>query len=278
MDVIDWDFLANLGLARNFFDIINIDAFTGPQWANLFQINKPVYRELVLGGESRIMSLLELGWRVGLYSFEQSRLASTRSGFSRGETVKADHELLIFWTNIGDDEFVMGGTAVKKVRDPRVRLAHRCIVMTILGRKESTHMITEIASFSSAAFMPRGTVRSFGLMTNEMVDALSVAPREYVFKKKSLISMKVLLDLGGRDQRWGQMETWMARQTEQANWMYDDTIRQFQYMSTRVNLDPHLQIDLFLGREANYLPYGYTCLMPSGYEHRFGPTPPGGFE
>nr|GEU38186.1 hypothetical protein [Tanacetum cinerariifolium] len=114
-----------------------------------------------LGGESRIMSLLELGWRVGLYSFEQSRLASTRSGFSKGETVKADHELLIFWPNIGDDEFVVGGMAVKKVRDPRVRLAHRCIAMTILGRKESTHRITVIASFSSATFMPRESLATF---------------------------------------------------------------------------------------------------------------------
>nr|GEW58041.1 integrase, catalytic region, zinc finger, CCHC-type, peptidase aspartic, catalytic [Tanacetum cinerariifolium] len=34
------------------------------------------------------------------------------------------------------------------------------------------------------------------LLINEMIDALSVEPRAYVFKKKYLIAMKVLLDLG----------------------------------------------------------------------------------
>ncbi|GKA43316.1 hypothetical protein Tco_0736040, partial [Tanacetum coccineum] len=115
-DVIDWDFLANLGLARNFFDSINTDAFTGRPF----------------------------------------RLASIRSGLSRGETVKADHELLLFWPKIGDDEFFIGGTAVKKVRDPRVRLAHRCIATTISGRKESTHRITAIDLFFLRCIYAKG--------------------------------------------------------------------------------------------------------------------------
>ncbi|GJS38841.1 hypothetical protein Tco_0563884 [Tanacetum coccineum] len=91
-DVVDWDFLLNKGLAQSFFDSINIDPFSKPQWVNLFQINEPIFRELVreffasfefdpspcrydplhkgvtfrLGGVEREMSLLELGWRVGL--------------------------------------------------------------------------------------------------------------------------------------------------------------------------------------------------------------------
>ncbi|GKB59921.1 hypothetical protein Tco_0916107 [Tanacetum coccineum] len=85
--IIDWDFLAARGLARELFDSVNTDAFTGPQWENLFQISELVYHELVweffasfefdftscrydpahvgvsfrLGGETRTMSLLELG-------------------------------------------------------------------------------------------------------------------------------------------------------------------------------------------------------------------------
>nr|GEX20966.1 hypothetical protein [Tanacetum cinerariifolium] len=51
---------------------------------------------------------------VGLYSEVQSRLDSTRSGLSKGEIVKAELELLRFWPSIRDDEFVIGGTVVKK--------------------------------------------------------------------------------------------------------------------------------------------------------------------
>ncbi|GJV97835.1 hypothetical protein Tco_1549412 [Tanacetum coccineum] len=83
-DVIDWEFFANQGLARSFLNSINTDPFLGPQWMNLFQINESVYREL--GGEQREMSLLEFGWRVGLYTEQQSRDRATLSGLSRAET------------------------------------------------------------------------------------------------------------------------------------------------------------------------------------------------
>ncbi|GJX09360.1 hypothetical protein Tco_0199219 [Tanacetum coccineum] len=84
------------------------------------------------------------------------RLASTRSGLRRGETVKAEHVLMGFWPTIGDGEFVIGGMAVKKVMDPRIRLAHHWGMF-----------VTRIA-------------RSLGLLTNAMVDALSVEPRAHV--------------------------------------------------------------------------------------------------
>ncbi|GJZ37872.1 integrase, catalytic region, zinc finger, CCHC-type containing protein [Tanacetum coccineum] len=69
-DVIDWEFLANQGLARSFLNSINTDLFSGPQWMNLFQINEYVYRE------------------IGLYTKQQSRDRETLSGLSRAETVK----------------------------------------------------------------------------------------------------------------------------------------------------------------------------------------------
>ncbi|GKD54757.1 hypothetical protein Tco_1288144 [Tanacetum coccineum] len=81
-----------------------------------------------------------------------------------------------------------------------------------------------------------------------------------------------------QDERWGQMETSMTRHNEQANSMYDNIVCHFQYLSTRNNLDPHLHIDPFPGREADYPPYGYSGHMPSGYEYRFGLVPPGGSE
>ncbi|GKB88209.1 hypothetical protein Tco_0960481 [Tanacetum coccineum] len=116
-DVIDWEFLANQGLARSFLNSINTDPFSGPQWMNLFQINESVYRELI-GGEQREMSLLEFGWRIGLYTKQKSRDRATLSG--------------------------LGNTKVKSIMDPKVRLAHRCIATTISGRKESTNQVTEI--------------------------------------------------------------------------------------------------------------------------------------
>ncbi|GKA48128.1 hypothetical protein Tco_0741086 [Tanacetum coccineum] len=50
--------------------------------------------------------------------------------------------------------------------------------------------------------------------------------------------------------------------------MYDHTVREFQYLSTRDNLEPQLQIDPFPGREADYHPYGYHGHMPPGYAYR----------
>ncbi|GKE23386.1 hypothetical protein Tco_1434898 [Tanacetum coccineum] len=60
-----------------------------------------------------------------------------------------------------------------------------------------------------------------------------------------------------QDEQWGRLNTWMGQQDERAHWMYDHTVCQFQYLSTRDNLNPHLQIDPFPGYEADYPPYGY---------------------
>ncbi|GKF45088.1 hypothetical protein Tco_0131640, partial [Tanacetum coccineum] len=46
--------------------------------------------------------------------------------------------------------------------------------------------------------------------------------------------------IGLQDERWGRLDTWMGQQDQRASWMYDHTVRQFQYLSTRNNLKPHL--------------------------------------
>nr|GEV69069.1 hypothetical protein [Tanacetum cinerariifolium] len=106
-----------------------------------------------------------------------------------------------------DGEFVMGGMAVKKVRDSRIRLAYRCITTTILGREDSTQRITTIDLFCLYCIYGEGATcnipdwlawylervkdkdlicggmfvtsiaRSLRLLTNSMVDALSVEPQ-----------------------------------------------------------------------------------------------------
>ncbi|GJS99141.1 hypothetical protein Tco_0820311 [Tanacetum coccineum] len=69
--VVDWTFFARHGLADEFFQSINKDDFAGPQWEYHSRTN-PTFEGVSfrLGGETRTMSLLEFGWRVGLYDEE----------------------------------------------------------------------------------------------------------------------------------------------------------------------------------------------------------------
>ncbi|GKB85941.1 zinc finger, CCHC-type containing protein [Tanacetum coccineum] len=221
-DVIDWEFLARQNLDQAFFNSISTDPFSGPQWGNLFHVNEPVYREL---GEQKEISLLELGWRVGLYYERQSRENATLSGLRNGDTVKESRLLMEFWPTIRDGGFNVGNNKVASIRDPRVKLAHRCIATTIARRKKTTHRVTKIDLYylyyvytpKVACNIPywlskylKGVreknliyggvlvtkiARSFGLLTDELRDALSIEPPPHMFKKKSLIAMGVIMEL-----------------------------------------------------------------------------------
>ncbi|GJR04071.1 hypothetical protein Tco_0527055 [Tanacetum coccineum] len=278
--VIDWSFLAEHGLERGFLESINSDPFSRTQWANLFRINEPVYRELVreffasieleviacrnnpehvgihfrLGGEPRSLSLLEFGWRIGLYSESQGGENCIRIALRDVVTVKVEYLIIGFWPTIGDEVF-------------------------------AAHLI-------------------LGIFSREMLEVLSVEPRAHSFKKKSLIAMEVVMELTRGGCHWpmtrlvqliedddedeeaaegeagGSSDAYrgMSRgdwQEQRADWMYDHTVRKFQHMSTRDNLEPHLQIDPFPGRETNYPPFGYARPMPPGYDYHYG-TAPGG--
>ncbi|GKB63976.1 hypothetical protein Tco_0920162 [Tanacetum coccineum] len=250
-DVVDWEFLSNKGLAQSFFNSINTDTFFGPQWVNLFQINEPIFCDLVhelfasfefdaspcryeplhkgvrfrLGRVEREISLLELGWRVGLYSERESRDVATLSGLRRAEMVNSTRVTHLFWPSIGDDRFNVGNTKAKSIRDPRIKLAHRCIMMTITGRKETTNRVTKIDLFYLYCIFGEGVVcnipywlakylkgardkgvifvrmfvtkiaRSFGLLTKEMVSVLNREPPPHVYRKKSLVKMGVIMEL-----------------------------------------------------------------------------------
>nr|GEZ15933.1 hypothetical protein [Tanacetum cinerariifolium] len=50
-----------------------------------------------------------------------------------------------------------------------------------------------------------------------------------------------------QDERLGRIDAWMGQQDERAHWMFDHTVRQFQHMSTRDNLELHLPINPFHG-------------------------------
>nr|GEU57473.1 hypothetical protein [Tanacetum cinerariifolium] len=149
-----------------------------------------------LGGVEREMSHLELGWRVSLYS-----------------------------ESIGDGGFNVGNTKAKSISNPRIKLVHRCITMTIAGRKETTNRVTKIDLFYLYCVFEEGVIcnipywlakylkivkdksiifkgmfvmriaRSFGLLTNEMVSVLIRKPPLHVYRKTSLVKMGVIMEL-----------------------------------------------------------------------------------
>ncbi|GKA58649.1 hypothetical protein Tco_0757962 [Tanacetum coccineum] len=307
------EFLAHQNLDQAFFDSISTDPFSRPQWGNLFRVNEPIYRELVreffasfefeasacrydpehvgvkfrLGGEPREMSLLELGWRVGLYTERKSRDNATLSGLSRAETVKENRLLMEFWPSIGDSGFNVGNTKVASIRDPRVKLAHRCIATTIAGRKETIHRVTEIdlyylyciytpevicnISYWLSKYLKgvRDKNLIYGGMFVTRIARICVWPATRVVEEEEEAEEEAEGE-AANEGVGGSAE--MYQNMSQANWMYDHTVREFQYLSTQDNLEPHLQINPFPGREADYPPYGYHGLMPPGYAYRPGPS------
>ncbi|GJT23238.1 hypothetical protein Tco_0893175 [Tanacetum coccineum] len=157
-------------------------------------------------------------------------------------TIKVSHLLMEFWPTIRDGELVVGGTSVKKVRDPWVREKD-----LICGGM----FVTKLAKY-------------FGLLTREMVDALSVREDDEA-EKAAKEGVSGSSDLYMKMSRGD----WQVRQS---NWMFDHTVRHFHYLSTRDNLDPHLQINPFPGRKADCPPYGYTGPIPPGYDYRYSPA------
>ncbi|GKD82978.1 hypothetical protein Tco_1349817 [Tanacetum coccineum] len=173
--------------------IEKIEKITRPQWVNLFQINELVYRELVrefftsfefkdyafkgnpkfkgvsfrMGGEYRTMSLLELGWRVGLYSEEDSLDDHTR--LSRKESTQRITAIDMFYLYC-----IYAEGVVCDIPYWLARYLRRARDMNVLC---GGMFVTRIA-------------QSFGFLSREMDQ---------------------------QDERWGPMETWMTRQTEQAN-------------------------------------------------------------
>nr|GEV50040.1 hypothetical protein [Tanacetum cinerariifolium] len=139
-DIIDWEFLPYQNLDQAFFESINTDSFSGPQRENLFRVNEPIYQELV---------------REFLASFE---FEASACRLSRAEMVKATHLLMEFWPSIGDGQFNMGNTKVAFIRNPKVKLAHQCIITTISGRKESTHRVIEIDLYYLYCIYTEGVV------------------------------------------------------------------------------------------------------------------------
>nr|GEW63737.1 zinc finger, CCHC-type [Tanacetum cinerariifolium] len=160
-----------------------------------------------LGGEQREISLLELGWRVGLYIERKSKENATLSRLIRAETVKKIRLLMEFWPSIREGGFNVANIKVASIRDPKVKLAHRCIATTISCRKESTNRVTEIDLYYLYCIYTEGFVCNIPywfakFLTNEIRDALSVESLPYVFKKNSFIVIGVIMELHNEGCVW----------------------------------------------------------------------------
>ncbi|GJS84604.1 hypothetical protein Tco_0751145 [Tanacetum coccineum] len=206
--------------------------------------------------------------------------------------LKESHLLMEFWPTIGDGGFNVGNTKVASIRDPRVKLAHRCIATTIAGRKETTHRVTEIDLYylyciytpEVACNIPywlskylKGvrTELIYGrvLLVNRIVGRLGVDWRGCVFGLQHELWRKRKKKAGGDAGHGGvggfadiyrnmSQRDWQPAMTR-SPWMYDLQCPHFQYLSTRDNLNPHLQSDPFLRKgplledEANPKVYEY---------------------
>ena len=310
-----------------------------------------------LGGELRTCSVMEFGWRLGLYDHSETTQGEFMLRLQNGETMKNDFECAQFWPTIGEGDYTPT-TRASQIRDPRVRLTHRCLTFSLSGRHSSQHRVTSLDLFFLytihnpgvycnipywvAILLKHGAgtretdricggmfvtrlARSYGILRPEIMDYLSSSSCRTV-KSKSLRQMDVVTELAGGLWTWyvpggheeeddddedeedgqqpgqehggyevgsddyyrnmsrgdwqahqgawmGQVDSWRTTTDQRFDWMYDHTIRQMQHLSTRDQLEPHLQIDPFPGREPDYPPYGYFGHLPSGYEYR-GPSPP----
>ncbi|GJX54738.1 hypothetical protein Tco_0283107 [Tanacetum coccineum] len=199
--VIDWSFLANHSLNRSFFKSINTDNFYRPQWANLFHINESVYRELV----REFFASIEFdatACRVGLYSQDLAGENITRSGLRKAVTVKAEHLLMEFWPTIRDGEEMIDALSV----EPRAHDFKKKSLITIRVIMEldggayywpATRQVREDDEVEEAA--EKGVGGSFDVYLNMNKGDWQVHKGQW---------------MGQMDGRWGQMESWMARQDE----------------------------------------------------------------
>ncbi|GJW38086.1 hypothetical protein Tco_0063931 [Tanacetum coccineum] len=167
--VVDWAFFTQHGLAADFFKSINRVNFSRPQWVNLFQINEPIYRELV---------------HEFFASFEFKDYTSRTKPEYKGISFRVEDDWKGYWPSIGVGEFIVEATIAKKIRDPKIRLAHRFLTTTISGRNSSTQRITAIDMFYLYCIYTEGVVCN-----------IDIEPRAQTFTKKSLIAMDFIMEL-----------------------------------------------------------------------------------
>nr|GEZ56588.1 hypothetical protein [Tanacetum cinerariifolium] len=198
---------------------------------NLFQINKPIFRELV---------------REFFASFEFDACPC---------------------------RFNMGNTKSKSIRDPKIKLAHGCITMTITGRKETTNRVIEINLFYLYCIFGEGVVCNVPYWLAKYLkgvrDKSVIFGRMFVTKIAQALRgeccwpvTRVVVEEDEGDDEEGD--------GEEGNEGAGSSTDIYRNMSAG-----DWQIDLFPRFEAGYPPYGYHGHMPPGYTYRPDPLQDG---
>ncbi|GJY10705.1 hypothetical protein Tco_0378890 [Tanacetum coccineum] len=122
-------------------------------------------------------------------------------------TVKA--AWLGFWPTIGDGEFILWGTSVKKIRDPKKSLVTMEIIMELDGGTCCWPTAGQVRDDDEVEKEAEGFAETYQSMSR----------RDWQVRQRQWMDHQ--------DRRWGQMETWMNMEEERANWMYDHVVRHF---------------------------------------------------
>nr|GFB38745.1 hypothetical protein [Tanacetum cinerariifolium] len=75
--------------------------------------------------EQRSLSLVEFGWRVGLYSKAHGGEVGMEIALKNALTVRDVYKILEFWPTIKDDEFTIRITIARMIQDLRARVVTR---------------------------------------------------------------------------------------------------------------------------------------------------------
>ncbi|GJY27172.1 hypothetical protein Tco_0401898 [Tanacetum coccineum] len=140
-------------------------------------------------------------WFVMLH---ESRWTNLRE-LNKGNRLKNNIVIMGFMPPLWHGDFLCGGTSDKTISDPKDYVwTIRCLLrQPFLGGRSPPIGSLQWISFSSIASMKKESLvtspiaRPFSLLMSTIRDALHVEPKAHVFKKRSLIAMGVVMDIGG---------------------------------------------------------------------------------
>ncbi|GKE44750.1 hypothetical protein Tco_1472034, partial [Tanacetum coccineum] len=166
-----------------------------------------------------------------------------------------------FTFSIGDDRFNVGNTKAKSIRDPRIKLAHWCITITITGRKETTNRVTEIDLFYLYCIFGEGVVCNIPYWLAKYLNG----PPPHIYRKKSLVKMGVIMELHEGEcccpATRGDVEENEGDDEEGDGEGGNEGVGGFVDIYQNISIGDW-QIDPFPRFKANYTPYGYQGHMP----------------
>ncbi|GJX19140.1 hypothetical protein Tco_0221817 [Tanacetum coccineum] len=250
-DIVDWEFLSNKGIvSHSSTSSIPIPSLDHNGYEPLHKC--VTFR---LGGVEREMSLLELGWRVGLYSKGESRYVATLSGLRGAEIVNSTRLTYLFWPSIGDGRYNVGYTKAKSIMNPRIKLAHRCITMTIMGRKESTSRVIKIELFYLYCIFREGVVCNIPYWL-----------AKYLKSENSLVKIGIIMKL-----HEGEC-CWPATREVMEEGKGDDEEGDGKRGNKGVEGSADIYRNMSQGYDADYPPVDYQGYMPPGYAYRPDPS------